>query len=272
MNKRIIGIGFSMIALAGCTASGEMRVYRQSDAPAKLPARSLVVSDSIPADLVSRINEESDRFFADLKTVLDSDTNDLLVLADKSHELSSSYVPQDLVPLSGSGVKKSYLVSRDGFSLRAAAESALEQMSRAALNDGVTLVVSSSYRSYDYQKTVYERNVRELGQAAADRESARPGTSQHQLGTAMDLGSITDAFAETKAGRWMELHGGEWGWSLSFPDGYEKVTGYRWESWHWRYVGVPAAELQKEWFGDIQQYMLEFIDAWRRSEAAQSQE
>lgn len=137
-------------------------------------------------------------------------------------------------------------------------------MAAAARADGVTLVVSSTYRSWDYQKKVYERNVRELGREAADRESAMPGASQHQLGTAVDFGSITDAFAETKAGLWLVENAYAYGWSLSFPDGYEAVTGFRWESWHYRYVGIEAASLQREWFGDVQQYMIEFVDAWKR--------
>ena len=135
----------------------------------------------------------------------------------------------------------------------------LLQMVSAARADGVTLLFSSSYRSYEYQEAVYEREVKTYGQQAADRESARPGTSQHQLGTAIDFGSITDAFAGTRAGRWLAAHAREFGFSLSFPKGYEEVTGYRYESWHYRYITRPAAKLQKEYFDDIQQYLLEFL-------------
>ena len=56
---------------------------------------------------------------------------------------------------------------------------------------------------------------------------------------------------------------GDYGWSLSFPDGYEDVTGYRWECWHFRYLGIPAVEFQRKWFSDVQQFMLEFIHAWK---------
>ena len=111
---------------------------------------------------------------------------------------------------------------------------------------------------------MYNRNVREMGQAAADRESARPGTSQHQLGTVIDFGSITDDFADTKAGKWLAENAASFGWSLSFPQGYEDVTGYRWECWHYRYIGKKAADFQKKWFSDVQQFMLEFIDAWKK--------
>lgn len=132
-------------------------------------------------------------------------------------------------------------------------------MATAAEIDGITLVFSSAYRSYDYQKAVYERNVRQLGQEQADRESARPGTSQHQLGTTVDFGSITDAFAETPAGKWLLENAWRYGFSLSYPDGYESLTGYRHEIWHYRYISRAAARLERDYFGSIQHYLLVFL-------------
>lgn len=219
---------------------------------------------SIPAELVSRINDSKKEFIAELDAVLASDADGLLVLVDKKHSLETSFVPADLVPVKAG---RSYVASRDGLSLRKAAEASLDEMARAAKKDGVTLVASSTFRDYAYQKKIYERNVREMGKAAADRESAPPGTSQHQLGTAVDFGSITDDFAATKAGQWLDDHAADYGWSLSFPKGLEPVTGYRWECWHYRYVGKEAAALQRKWFGGVQQYMIEFIDAWKKAQA-----
>ncbi len=206
------------------------------------------------------VNGDAAEFLADLYTVLESDTDNLLLLVDKSHFLSPDYVPEDIIPLVQNDF---YLLNRADLSLRVPVELALRKMSTAARNDGITLLVSSTYRSYDYQTVVYERNVREMGKEAADRESAAPGTSQHQLGTVIDFGSITDDFAETAAGKWLDTYAGDFGWSLSFPQGYEDITGYRWECWHYRYIGVPAVQFQKKWFSNIQQFMLEFIHAWR---------
>ena len=106
--------------------------------------------------------------------------------------------------------------------------------------------------------------MRESGEKEAERFSARAGTSQHQLGTVVDFGSISDEFAQTRAGKWMLQNAAKYGWSLSFPKGYESVTGYVWESWHYRYIGTGACAFQQRWFNDIQQYMLEFIDAWKK--------
>ncbi|MDR0684554.1 MAG: M15 family metallopeptidase [Spirochaetaceae bacterium] len=181
-------------------------------------------------------------------------------LVDKQHALPDGYEPDDLVTLDNSG---SYRVGRAGLRLRHPAAEALERMAEAARAEGITLTASSAYRSYDYQAEVYARNVRESGQKTADRESSRPGYSQHQLGLAVDFGSITDAFAQTAAGRWIAANGPKYGWVISFPDGYEQLTGYRWESWHYRYMGMPLAVFIEKWFDGIQQYALQFIHAWR---------
>jgi D-alanyl-D-alanine carboxypeptidase len=181
---------------------------------------------------------------------------DLLVLVDKAHPLPSDAVPPDLVSLNDYRLS----VSRKELQLRKSIMPAVLAMDNAARAAGAPLLYSSSYRSYDYQADVYARAVQQEGQAQADRESARPGASQHQLGTVIDFGSITDAFADTRQGRWLAAHAWEYGFSLSYPDGYEAVTGYRHESWHYRYITKPAARLQREFFGDVQQYMLVFLN------------
>lgn len=246
--KRLIAAGCLSLFLCSCFSQ-------------KRAEESFAAPGIIPADIIERINGYREIFVPALERLIQEDSGGLLVLVDKNNLLPEDFAPPDLVPLDRD---RSYRINRTGLSLRREAEEALERMASAALKDGVTLVASSAYRSREYQKGVYERNVRELGKEGADRESAPPGASQHQLGTAVDFGSITDEFALTKAGKWLASHAGEYGWSLSFPDGFEAVTGYRWESWHYRYVGVEAACFQKEWFADVQQYMIVFIDAWKR--------
>jgi D-alanyl-D-alanine carboxypeptidase len=180
------------------------------------------------------------------------------VLVDKQHALAQDYEPMDLVELKDGHFR----TSRTGLMLREAAAAALDEMAAYAGPEGVTLVASSAFRSYGYQAQVYERNLRELGQEAADRESARPGHSQHQLGLVVDFGSIDDSFAQTAAGQWIAANASRFGWSLSYPQGYETVTGYRWESWHYRYVGRDLAAFIDNYFGGIQQYALRFIYEW----------
>jgi D-alanyl-D-alanine carboxypeptidase len=224
----------------------------------------VLTSAEIPGEMSRQIIDsatESPAFILDLFTCLEGDPF-LRRLVDKQHGLPDGYEPDDLVELAGG----SWQASRK-LLLRAAAAEALETMAAAARTDGVTLIASSAYRSREYQAEVYARNVRESGQETADRESSRPGYSQHQTGLAVDFGSITDAFAQTPAGHWILANGSRYGWSLSFPDGYEALTGYRWESWHYRYVGPDLAAFIDTWFGGIQQYALRFIHEW---EAASS--
>lgn len=210
-------------------------------------------------------NGDPEEFLADLHRVLEVERNfrtddlSLYYLIDKKHTVGSDYVPRDLVPVKGNEL---WNVSRNDLSLRPEAYAALEDLSRAALNDGIKLLVSSTYRSYQYQEGLFNRYVKQDGLELAERYSARPGTSQHQLGVAVDFGSITDDWGDTKMGKWVYDHAADFGWSLSFPQGYEDVTGYMWECWHFRYIGKEACRFQKKWFGNIQQFMLEFLDAW----------
>jgi D-alanyl-D-alanine carboxypeptidase len=198
-------------------------------------------------------------FIDDLNACLAEDRH-LRELVDKQHPLPPNYVPAGLVTLTGG----SYRVNGEGLMLRKDAADSLSEMAAAARAEGIPLLASSAYRSYDYQEQVYNRNVREMGQEAADRESARPGRSQHQTGLVLDFGSIDDSFAQTAAGRWMAANASRFGWSLSFPDGYEAVTGYRWESWHYRYVGKNLAAFIDNYFDGIQQYALRFLYEWEK--------
>ena len=211
-------------------------------------------------------NGNPQEFLQDLQAVLQSENDfsseDLspFYLIDKKHTVSSDYVPKNLIPL-----KKNELfdIDKNNLSLRPEAYEALKELAEAALKDGVKLTVSSTYRSYEYQKNLFDYWVSVDGLEEAERESARPGTSQHQLGLALDFAPVDDAFDKTPAGKWVYENASKYGWSLSFPQGYEHVTGYRWECWHFRYIGKPAVEFQKKWFSNIQQFMIEFLDLWK---------
>lgn len=233
----------------------------------KAKVKSILSNYEFPSKTLILASTED--FIKDLEMVL-SNEDETLVLVDKTHPLPVGYVPPELVKLDGNnpatGTPASYVISRNDLSLTPETEKILEVMASDAREEGITLVVSSTYRSYDYQKSIYERNVRLYGQEVTDRESARAGHSQHQLGTAIDFGSITDDFEYTKPGQWLFANAKKYGFSLSFPKGMEPVTGYRYECWHYRYIGVNACNLQEKWFDDVQQYMLEFINYWRTIE------
>ena len=184
---------------------------------------------------------------------------ELLWLVDREHTLPADYVPTDLVSLSEQYGDRLTL-NRPDLSLRALVMPDLLAMAEAARQQGIDLDLSSTYRSYRYQEWLFQYWVDQIGLERAERSSARPGTSQHQLGTAIDFGSITGPFAEHPAGRWLAEHAWRYGFSLSYPRGYESITGYIFEPWHFRYISRAGTRLERRYFGGIQQFLLEFWD------------
>jgi D-alanyl-D-alanine carboxypeptidase len=170
--------------------------------------------------------------------------SDLRVLVDRSHSLPPTYVPDDLVPLQDYRVPT---LGSDVLRLRDAAAEHLGRLVEAAATDGVELAVASAYRSYQEQQFSHKRLANVYG-AGADGMSATPGHSQHQLGTAVDFTNaevnyqVWLPFGETTAYWWLEHHAQEYGFVLAYPRGKEEETGYRWEPWHYRYVGVENAQ------------------------------
>lgn len=153
------------------------------------------------------------------------------------------YVPADLVPLSealGVGNQR----------LRADAARAYTEMWTAAQAEGAGFVAISAYRSYDEQRAEYEDHLARFGRAATERASARPGHSEHQTGLAVDVNteavvSFSASFGDTAAGTWLAAHAHEYGFIISYPADKEDVTGYKWEPWHLRYVGVGTAHAMR---------------------------
>ncbi|MBI4498361.1 MAG: D-alanyl-D-alanine carboxypeptidase family protein [Chloroflexi bacterium] len=177
-----------------------------------------------------------------------ADGSDLLALVNKQTALPASYAPADLQDLAAAGIPTLY----QGLRLRAVAVPALDRLMTAAKADGVQLVVLSSYRSYQEQQAIYQREVAAQGRVQAERLVARPGHSQHQLGTTVDFTArsvnfdLTETFGDTREGRWLLQNAHRFGFVLSYPKGKEEVTGYAYEPWHYRFIGVEAAvDLQR---------------------------
>lgn len=156
---------------------------------------------------------------------------DFLTLVDKQNPLPHDYVPSDLLPIIGGR-----------FHLRAEAAKHLKAMTSAAEAENRALLVRSAYRSYGYQAGAYRRNPNPQSVAMA-------GHSQHQLGTAVDFVSQWP---------WLAANAGEYGFSLSYPEGATAKTGYIYEPWHYRYITVEGVQMQNKFFSGSQQDFLEF--------------
>ena len=118
---------------------------------------------------------------------------------------------------------------------------AFDAMRGAAAGAGLSIYIASGYRSYASQTSVYNSYVAQDGQALADTYSARPGHSEHQTGLAIDLNSVHVSFASTPEGRWVSANAHRFGFIVRYPAGKEHITGYTYEPWHLRHVGVPLA-------------------------------
>ncbi len=121
------------------------------------------------------------------------------------------------------------------------ANAALQEMFAAAKSEGLNLFVKSGFRSYSTQKSLYNSYVKRDGQAAADRYSARPGHSEHQTGLAFDINKAHSSFAGSPEANWLAANCYKYGFIIRYPEGKEAITGYIYEPWHVRYLGVQTA-------------------------------
>ncbi|WP_040285603.1 D-alanyl-D-alanine carboxypeptidase family protein [Sporosarcina koreensis] len=211
----------------------QQKPLKQPEQPAQTEKQEPPVTETEPAepadaDDAEEPEEPFDGGYVEGQTLPKEPTyvNGILV-ANKKHPL-----PEDFAP----GEDK-------------AARAAFEEMAAEAKLSSFNLTAFSTFRSYDYQVTLYNRYADRDGQEAADRYSARPGYSEHQTGLAFDIGEVnhekhwaSESFGETEAGKWLLANAHRYGFILRYPKNKEDITGYMHEAWHFRYVGKEMAE------------------------------
>lgn len=173
------------------------------------------------------------------KTVNTTSADSITMLVNKNHSISASYVPGDLVTVD--------LPSTRDTQLRSVAAEGLTKLFNAASGAGLELYCCSGYRSYDTQSELYAWNVDTYGVDGASLVSARPGMSEHQLGLAMDVTSasvgfdLLESFGNTPEGQYINNNAYKYGFIVRYQQGKTDITGYAYEPWHLRYVGVDVA-------------------------------
>ena len=135
------------------------------------------------------------------------------------------------------------------------AKKSFEEMREAASKDKITLWIQSGYRSYKTQDELYNNYVKQNGKEKADTFSAKPGHSEHQSGYAMDLNIIDSSFEGTKEAIWIEKNCYKYGFIIRYPKGKEKITGYKYEPWHIRYLGKENAKKVYESGLTLEEYL-----------------
>lgn len=198
--------------------------------------------------VVERVN--ADRDYAPYTHVMMADMTADILLVNKYHQLPSSFVPSNLVQAKTCGSP----------TLTQEAADAYDKMCADVLAAGLTMTDSSSYRSFTYQTNLYNYYVKQDGVEATDRVSARPGFSEHQTGLAVDIsnGLGIDLFVNTQTYQWVSQNCARYGFIMRYPKGKEEVTGYSFESWHYRYVGVEVAQAVMEKGLTLDEYILLF--------------
>ncbi|MEK9196170.1 MAG: M15 family metallopeptidase, partial [Patescibacteria group bacterium] len=160
-----------------------------------------------------------------------NDPNNILVVVNKNRPLPNGYAPSDL---SGN--------------VRSEAKKHLDELVVGAKSSNINFKIISAYRSQSAQASIYNGYVKRDGQATADTYSARPRYSEHQTGLAIDLGNsdgvcdLEICFGDTPAGLWIKNNAHNYGFIVRYPSGKTSITGYQYEPWHLRYVGIDVAK------------------------------
>ncbi len=182
-------------------------------------------------DIITYVNIGLDnKYYTNVIKIENQDTTDVIV--NKYHVLNSNYVPANLESVKyGSG------------KLRKDAREAFDKMCDAARKDNIYISGGSGYRSYAYQKNLYNNYVAQDGFAEAETYSARPGYSEHQTGLAMDIKNKNGEFisAKDKEYTWLINNSYKYGFILRYPKGKDNLTGYMYEEWHYRFLGIELA-------------------------------
>ena len=187
-------------------------------------------------NLITYVNANLDyKYYTNVIDI--DDPENILVIVNKYHKLDKNFVPSDLETIDPKYNR--------GFNnkMRHDARIAFEKMCEAALNDGITIYSGSAYRSYSYQLNLYNRYVAANGFDEAETFSARAGYSEHQTGLATDIMNAKLDFisGNDKEYDWLINNSYKYGFHLRYPKGKEKITGYMYEEWHFRYLGVDVA-------------------------------
>ena len=165
-----------------------------------------------------------------------------LLLVNRQNRLDKAYIPKDLEYIDtvvDVADEKKFMRKECCYYLR--------KMFNSAIKEGIELVGISGFRSYNRQKQIYENSIIRKGFEYTNKYIAYPGCSEHQSGLAIDIScksmnfELEEIFAKTKEGVWLKNHVQNFGFIIRYPMGYEHVTGYEYEPWHIRYIGVEHA-------------------------------
>ena len=205
--------------------------------------------------IVSLVNTNRDHeYYEDTKAT--DISKDTLMLVNKYNYLTEDYEPDNLVKVSST-------YAYEGNILRSDVIEIFKTMVDDAKKEDIKLILNSSYRTYKDQDNTWTTRKNMSGIAKADSYAARAGYSEHQTGLAVDINeyqSTEDDFENTASFKWLNEHAHEYGFILRYPKDYEDITGYSYESWHYRYVGTDVATKIKQENITFDEYYAFYLD------------
>lgn len=192
-------------------------------------------------------------FYTDAKIITELNEN---VLVNKYNKLDETYIPNNLVQ-----IENRFTKGNDKQYLDKTASLAFQEMCEAALLDGMHILANSAYRSYEKQQDIYDKYLNLYGQSYVDNYVAFPGFSEHQTGLALDVAAEGySVFKNSNEYTWMLDNSYKYGFILRYTKENQHITGYQYESWHFRYVGLEAAKYIKENNITYEEYYAIFLD------------
>ena len=206
-------------------------------------------------DIIIQVNIGLDKpYYTNVKE--NKKLNDQLILVNKYMSLPKDYIPNNLEIINEKySLKNMKLVNY--------AKIAFEQMAEDASKEKLKLIAMSTYRSYDYQENLYTKYLNQDGKELADTYSARPGHSEHQTGLAVDIYNQEvnyTNFENTKEFEWLKENSYKYGFILRYPKNKSKITGYIYEPWHYRYVGIDTATKIYNEQITYEEYYMKYLD------------
>ncbi|WP_426996544.1 M15 family metallopeptidase [Pseudarthrobacter sp. N5] len=264
---RFLAAGAGLTVLAACTPDGATQLPPSSSpagtatpsaaaAAASSPTPDSPTPQASPTETSSAPVPSSSAAALPQQHSLTDPASPWLVVNKHRPLVPADYVPADLVQ-----PNVRLAVSGEAALLNSTTAAAAEQLFASAAGDGVTMTLASGYRSYGTQMATYNGYVSTRGQPEADTASARPGHSEHQTGWAFDIGDgggacgFQPCFADQPAAAWAKANAYRFGFVVRYPWMFHPVTGYYYESWHLRYVGVEAAkDMRKGGVNTLEEY------------------
>ena len=229
------------LSIVGALAIGAVSVF---GLPKTISEKVTDLPESIQ-NIANQVQPKRVTIFDPPKYSID-DADSIWVVVNKQRQISPlRYTPTNLV---FPEFPRPKIQNPFGLQLRQEAAVATVAMAKAMKDEGVgTLILNSGFRTYKTQQALYSRTRETRGLAVAEKLSARPGHSEHQLGLAADFSAlgrgcvILTCFGNTEAGRWLEQNAHEHGFILRYPKGFRGITGFQYEPWHFRFVGIELA-------------------------------